>query len=453
MKSPNEDYPDQVAQVAPFQGLSEKELKSLYQLSKIRRLEDGEVLIREGESDQIVYVILEGEIEVVKDIGGRNERIAILREGDWVGEIAFTKQTRRTASALARRPTRVIGISKTALNSLELKAQLFIIRRLNDLANERIGQLAQRERELTVRTERLVDYIHNAKDRDKTDYSQSAIIQSIIRRIPRLPTHTAKIVTEVVNDRLSPREIADHVKGNPKLAAQIVDAANSPHYAVGQKVADVQNAILLLGANEIYQMIVADGLRQIMPDTLAYQTLFTRSLVVSHIAFAISQASMVCRPAEMATIGLLHGLGRAVVQMLIEKNPNLAVLIDNLDHPQLGALLLKEWGLPVVLSQAVEYQAYPEFAPPSRIPEYVRNHAAILFLAQTTYHLFRGRDASDLSLTFLDDYVALLGWGSAPVTETVDKRIVPELSKKLTTYPVSVRQLVEKYDSARPGRP
>lgn len=58
----------------------------------------GEVLIKEGDTDQTVYVVLDGQIRIVKDMQGRAKEISTLREGDWIGEIAFTKQIPRMKS-------------------------------------------------------------------------------------------------------------------------------------------------------------------------------------------------------------------------------------------------------------------------------------------------------------------------------------------------------------------
>jgi CRP-like cAMP-binding protein len=89
---------NQRVRLAMFEGLSEKELNTLYNLATIKRLQAGEVLIKEGDTDQTVYVVLDGQIRIVKDMQGRAKEISTLREGDWIGEIAFTKQIPRMKS-------------------------------------------------------------------------------------------------------------------------------------------------------------------------------------------------------------------------------------------------------------------------------------------------------------------------------------------------------------------
>ncbi|MDY6851871.1 MAG: cyclic nucleotide-binding domain-containing protein, partial [Thermodesulfobacteriota bacterium] len=126
-----------IKQVSTFAELSEKERNTLYGLAAIKTLKKGEYLIREGETDQTLYVVLEGEVKITKVVQGRITEIAALHEGDWIGEIAFTKRTPRTASVLAWTPARVMAINKPTLNALPPETQLFFFRRMSDLANDR----------------------------------------------------------------------------------------------------------------------------------------------------------------------------------------------------------------------------------------------------------------------------------------------------------------------------
>ncbi len=437
------ESPDSM-QALPFQGLSEKELNQVYKVATMKRLNPGDMLIREGDTGQVVYVLLEGELNVLKRLLDTDEIIAVLRPGEWVGEIAFTKQTPRTASVTARTPAKVLALSKAALNALDFKIQLYIIRKLNDLANERVERLEQIRLKLTGRNQQLIGYIHRSRSRSRTDYSQSNIIKGIITKIPRLPAFSSSVVLTLLNEESSAKDVAEQVKDDPGLAATVLKTVNSPYYGFTSQISDIHHAVLLLGFNEVYQLVMADGIRRTMPDTKFYRSLQARSLAVSNIAFAVSQATNIGRPAEMATLGLLHDLGRGVVQLLLEKNPNLSILIDTLDDAQLGALLLEEWHLPESFCSSVEFQNQPEFSPPEMLPDEVRANVAILFVSRLAYQVLRGRRQRELPATFLDDYLALLGWPERDMEQALQIRILPELAKK-TAYPAMFRQLLEQY--------
>ena len=67
---------DKKARSSSFEGLGEKQLNTIYRLAIPRTLEKGEILFREGETDQTLYVVLEGEIRVVRNLQGQPETIS-----------------------------------------------------------------------------------------------------------------------------------------------------------------------------------------------------------------------------------------------------------------------------------------------------------------------------------------------------------------------------------------
>ena len=67
---------NQKARSSSFEGPGEKELRHLYSLGTTRTLQKDEALFREGDSDQTVYVVLEGEIGVVRNLQQQPETIS-----------------------------------------------------------------------------------------------------------------------------------------------------------------------------------------------------------------------------------------------------------------------------------------------------------------------------------------------------------------------------------------
>ena len=70
--------------------LSEQEAEVLSNLLNFRQLKEGEFLINEGTTDNALYVLMVGKLEVVKHTGADElAYLAILREGDLAGELSF----------------------------------------------------------------------------------------------------------------------------------------------------------------------------------------------------------------------------------------------------------------------------------------------------------------------------------------------------------------------------
>jgi CRP-like cAMP-binding protein len=110
-------------------------------LGKVYR--DGEVLIRQGDPGDCMYVVQEGEVEVVSENGGREVRLAVLGEGEIIGEMAIFERDVRVATVRARGEVRVLTVDKrnflrrvTEDPSLAFRLVQVMSRRIRDLNHE-----------------------------------------------------------------------------------------------------------------------------------------------------------------------------------------------------------------------------------------------------------------------------------------------------------------------------
>ena len=430
-----------------FPELSQKDLKTLYACSEIRGLKTGEFLLKEGDTGRDVYVILEGELKIIKGNNGRSEEIARRCSGDWVGEISFSKKLLRTSSAVAGAPSRVMAINGATLKALDSQGQLFFLKRLNDLANRRISQLVSIERELKSLNKNLINRIYSDRSQQCINYSESKMVRGIIKKIPRLPSFASTLLIQMAQANTSSSEAADLIKQDPSSVAVVLKAVNSACYGLSQKVSDVNRALILMGFSSIYQLIIAEGVQRTMPNSPSFTAIQSHSVAISHIAFGLSLASRVGNPSEAATIGLLHDLGRGLILLLKKQNPSLGILIDSLDHARLCALLLKEWGMPDILVRSLEFQSYPEISPPDMIPMEIRNSVALLYLAHLCFRLFEGKSGDTPTDLFTAEYMRLFDWHQLGLSQLVQKNLLPTFVKGINGYPVAFRELLKEYIS------
>jgi CRP/FNR family cyclic AMP-dependent transcriptional regulator len=73
---------------------------------------DGEIIIRQGEKGDCIYVVQDGFVEVVKEIDGYNLQLAVLGKGDFFGEMAIFEHEVRMATVRASGEARVLTIDK-----------------------------------------------------------------------------------------------------------------------------------------------------------------------------------------------------------------------------------------------------------------------------------------------------------------------------------------------------
>lgn len=108
-----------------FQDLNARDLKFLCTIVHHRKYHSGEPIFKQGEVGVGMYIIARGRVEIfVADPSGANGEtreifITQLTPGDFFGELALVEDGgRRTASAVAREESELIGFFKTDLNEI-----------------------------------------------------------------------------------------------------------------------------------------------------------------------------------------------------------------------------------------------------------------------------------------------------------------------------------------------
>jgi len=89
----------------------------MLQIASYEKYQDGQIIFKEGDSGDWIYVVESGSVELSKTIGDTKIVIEVLRrEGDIFGEMAFIASISRTATACAIGPTTVGIIDRTYLD-------------------------------------------------------------------------------------------------------------------------------------------------------------------------------------------------------------------------------------------------------------------------------------------------------------------------------------------------
>lgn len=92
--------------------LDDSDIEWLTQAGRKRRLQDGTVLIREGEAIDNIYLLLDGHLKV--DVQGVGQ-VASLGVGEIVGEISFVDSAPPSATVTTDGEAMVLEISRSAL--------------------------------------------------------------------------------------------------------------------------------------------------------------------------------------------------------------------------------------------------------------------------------------------------------------------------------------------------
>jgi CRP-like cAMP-binding protein len=111
-----------------------------------KNYKSGEVIFRQGDTGNCMFVIQDGEVEAVAESDGREFRLRTMGPNEFFGEMALFEQATRTATIRTTKPTRILSIDK--------KNFLGGIHEDPSLAFRIVETMSHRIRDLTVRLAR-----------------------------------------------------------------------------------------------------------------------------------------------------------------------------------------------------------------------------------------------------------------------------------------------------------
>ncbi|TCT21361.1 HDOD domain-containing protein [Thiobaca trueperi] len=420
-----------------FPALPDPDLVRLFNTAVLAKLTAGERLFDAGDPADRLYIILAGRIDLQGTDVARSEGFGA---GDWLCDVDFAAPAARDAGAVARVPTTLLIIDTPTFTSFDASLKTYLIEHMARLNLDRLRRLARRQRALTTLNGELIDALFEA--RTQTGFAQTPVARQLFAKVPALPVSTMALLNRILDERTTQGEIVDLVTQDPALTSLLLKAANAPAYGLQQKVTNVSQALVMLGHQVVYQIIMSESVRQSLPGTPFFADLHQRAVEVSRIAFVLSQTVNVAKPAEVATLGILSEIGFVVIELLKAYNQRLSILFDFLEPAEMGAELLRSWKLPEALCSSLEYQHYPQFAPPSRVPEDVRTNVAVLYLARRFYHALH-QDGSRLPTLFARDYLVALGQSGVSERELLYNRLLPRLRAQIRVLPKSLADVLQ----------
>jgi voltage-gated potassium channel len=125
-----------ISRVPLFAELDATEISDVMELLRAQVVEAGEVVMRAGEAARSMYFIAAGEVEI--EIKGKKEHIR-LGVGQFFGEVALLRRTRRTATVTAITRTNLLGLDAHDLHAL-MQRDPRIGERIKDVVEKRIGK-------------------------------------------------------------------------------------------------------------------------------------------------------------------------------------------------------------------------------------------------------------------------------------------------------------------------
>ena len=129
-------------QIPMFREVELSKLKLLALASERLDYAPDEVVFREGDTPDAVYVILSGSVAVLRESAGGVLRLAELQQGAIVGEVAVLCGSRRTATIAAVGPVSALKIDKTTFLDMMMQTPQLAMAVNRELARRLEGATA-----------------------------------------------------------------------------------------------------------------------------------------------------------------------------------------------------------------------------------------------------------------------------------------------------------------------
>jgi len=200
---------------------------------------------------------------------------------------------------------------------------------------------------------------------------------ALVRPIPQV---ALKIVRMIHSNNYNMIDIAREVRQDQVISARILKVCNSAYYSPKTEIKSIDHAMTMLGEKMILKLVVSTSMELFFKDfehgySLCRGGLFYHSIGTAFVAEKLSELTKKDYPDIAYTAGLLHDIGKVVLDQFVgrsfplfyrriyEDERNLIEVEEELvgcNHQEAGSRLAELWSLPDQLKEAIANHHNPE---------------------------------------------------------------------------------------------
>jgi putative nucleotidyltransferase with HDIG domain len=203
-----------------------------------------------------------------------------------------------------------------------------------------------------------------------------------IAHVRPVPQVALKIMRMIADNRYSLQDVATEVRQDQIITAKVLKLCNSAMIGRQTHIDSVDEALMILGEKMLLLMIMSSSMHFFFPESehgysLGKGRLYQHAIGTALVAEKLARTTGRCSPIVAYTAGLLHDIGKVVLDCFVARNYPLfyrrtqseivnleeaELEILGIGHPEVGGRLATLWSIPENLVEAIRYHHQPEKA-------------------------------------------------------------------------------------------
>ncbi len=206
-------------------------------------------------------------------------------------------------------------------------------------------------------------------------------ILASIDRLPPMPAVVQQILVTLQDPDFSFSQLLEKVRLDPGITAHVINMCNSPFYGLRQKVSSLQQAMVILGSNQLMEIILSGEMvghfkKGQKGYRLARGQLWQHCMATALLAQVLGERVKFADKATLFTAALMHDVGKLVMSEYVAKEfeqieqmvamgqafADAERQVLGLDHALLGGAVARKWNFPESIVTAIACHHAPERA-------------------------------------------------------------------------------------------